>query len=77
MPGLVDSQVHIESSILTPGAFAMAYVPHGTIGTVSYPHEIANVLEMEGIEYMISGGNRVPAKFWFGDPSCITAIEFE
>lgn len=75
--GLVDSQLHIESSMLTPGAFAMACVPHGTIGIVSYPNEIANVLEMEGIEYMISGGNKVPLKFWFGAPSSIPATEFE
>ncbi|MCX6300919.1 MAG: adenine deaminase [Bacteroidia bacterium] len=77
LPGLIDSHIHIESSMLTPGNFAMASVPHGTIGVVSDPHEIANVLGIQGIEYMIKDAERVPLKFWFGAPSCVPATDFE
>jgi adenine deaminase len=77
LPGLIDSYGHIENSMQTPGAFSMVCVPHGTIGIVFDPHEIANVLGMEGIEYMISEGNKVPVKFWFGATSCVPAKEFE
>jgi adenine deaminase len=77
MPGLIDAHVHIESSMLTPGSFAMACVPHGTIGVVSDPHEIANVLGIKGVEYMIEDSKRVPVKFWFGAPSCVPATQYE
>jgi len=77
MPGLIDAHIHIESSMLTPAAFAMAAVPHGTIGVVSDPHEIANVLGIRGIDYMIEDSMRVPFKFWFGAPSCVPATGFE
>lgn len=77
LPGFVDSHVHIESSMLIPSQFAKMAIVHGTIGTVSDPHEIANVLGVEGIEYMIEDGKKVPFKFMFGAPSCVPATTFE
>src|ERR1700737_1249722 len=70
LPGFIDSHVHIESSMLIPSEFARLAVVHGTVATVSDPHEIANVCGMEGIEFMIENGNEVPFKFYFGAPSC-------
>ncbi len=75
--GLVDAHVHIESSMLTPAQFARLAVVHGTVGTVSDPHEIANVMGVKGVEYMITDGRRVPFKFCFGAPSCVPATNFE
>jgi adenine deaminase len=77
MPGFVDSHVHIESSMLVPAAFARLAVVHGTVGTVSDPHEIANVCGVEGVNYMIENGHKVPFKFNFGAPSCVPATSFE
>jgi adenine deaminase len=77
IPGLIDSHIHIESSMITPGAFALTAVRHGTCGVVSDPHEIANVLGTEGIEFMIEDGNKVPLNFYFGAPSCVPATDFE
>jgi adenine deaminase len=77
LPGFVDAHVHIESSMLTPAQFARLAVVHGTVATVSDPHEIANVLGYAGVEYMINDGNRVPFKFCFGAPSCVPATTFE
>lgn len=77
LPGFVDAHVHIESSMLTPAQFARLAVVHGTVATVSDPHEIANVLGIKGIEYMIEDGKRVPLKFCFGAPSCVPATIFE
>ena len=77
MPGLIDSHIHIESSMVTPGAFAMTAVKHGTCGVVSDPHEIANVLGIKGVEYMISDAKQVPLNFFFGAPSCFPATIFE
>jgi adenine deaminase len=77
LPGLIDSHVHVESSMLTPAQFARLAVVHGTVGTVSDPHEIANVLGVKGVEYMIEDGRRVPFKFCFGAPSCVPATTFE
>jgi adenine deaminase len=77
MPGFVDSHVHVESSLLVPSEFARLAVVHGTVATVSDPHEIANVLGVEGIDYMIENGNKVPFKFFFGAPSCVPATGFE
>nr|MBP7643775.1 adenine deaminase [Saprospiraceae bacterium] len=77
MPGFVDAHVHIESSMLTPSNFARMAVCHGTVGTVSDPHEIANVLGVEGVEYMIDNGKQVPFNFAFGAPSCVPATVFE
>jgi adenine deaminase len=76
-PGLVDAHVHIESSMLIPAEFAKIAVLHGTIATVSDPHEIANVLGEEGVKYMIENGKTVPFKFSFGVPSCVPATTFE
>jgi len=77
IPGLIDAHIHIESSMVTPGAFAMVAVTHGTTSVVSDPHEIANVLGRVGVEYMISDSRKVPLKFWFGAPSCVPATKFE
>lgn len=76
-PGFIDSHIHIESSMLVPSEFARLAVRHGTVATVSDPHEIANVCGMEGVNYMIENGNRVPLKFYFGAPSCVPATPFE
>ena len=77
MPGFVDSHIHIESSMLVPSEFARLAVKHGTVATVSDPHEIANVCGMEGVQYMIENGKTVPLKFYFGAPSCVPATAFE
>jgi len=77
MPGFVDAHVHIESSMLIPSEFARLAVVHGTVATVSDPHEIANVCGLEGVEYMIENGRTVPFKFNFGAPSCVPATIFE
>jgi len=76
-PGFIDSHVHIESSMLIPSEFARLAVVHGTVSTISDPHEIANVCGMEGVEFMIDNGNTVPFKFNFGAPSCVPATIFE
>ena len=77
MPGFVDSHIHIESSLLVPTEFARLAVTHGTIATVSDPHEIANVLGIEGVKYMVATGKLSPMKFYFGAPSCVPATSFE
>jgi adenine deaminase len=77
LPGFVDSHVHIESSMLIPSEFARMAVVHGTVGTVSDPHEIANVCGMDGVNFMIENGKQVPFKFNFGAPSCVPATSFE
>jgi len=77
LPGFVDAHVHIESSMLIPSEFARLAVVHGTVATVSDPHEIANVCGMEGVEFMIENGKTVPFKFNFGAPSCVPATTFE
>lgn len=77
LPGLIDAHIHIESSMVTPGAFATAAVRHGTTAVVSDPHEIANVLGTEGVNYMIADSGKVPLKFYFGAPSCVPATSFE
>ena len=77
LPGFVDAHIHIESSMLVPSEFARLAVTHGTVATVSDPHEIANVCGMEGIEFMIVNGKTVPFSFNFGAPSCVPATTFE
>jgi len=77
LPGFIDAHVHIESSMLVPSEFARLAVVHGTVATVSDPHEIANVCGIKGVEYMIENGNTVPFKFYFGAPSCVPATRFE
>lgn len=76
-PGFVDAHVHIESSMLIPSEFARLAVVHGTVGTLSDPHEIANVCGLKGVEFMIENGKSVPFKFNFGAPSCVPATTFE
>lgn len=77
MPGFTDSHVHIESSMLIPSEFARLAVVHGTVSTISDPHEIANVCGVEGVLFMIENGQKVPFKFNFGAPSCVPATGFE
>lgn len=77
MPGFIDAHVHVESSMLVPSEFARLAVVHGTVATISDPHEIANVCGMEGVEYMIENGKQVPFHFFFGAPSCVPATPFE
>ena len=77
IPGFVDAHIHIESAMLVPSEFAKIAVTHGTIATVSDPHEIANVLGVKGVDFMIENGKKVPLKFNFGAPSCVPATFFE
>ncbi len=77
MPGFLDAHIHVESSMLVPSQFARMAVVHGTVATVSDPHEIANVLGEAGIEFMLDDAARVPLKICFGVPSCVPATEFE
>ncbi len=77
LPGFIDAHIHIESSMLVPSEFAKIAVNHGTVATVSDPHEIANVLGVKGVEFMIENGKKTPFKFNFGAPSCVPATSFE
>jgi adenine deaminase len=77
LPGLIDAHIHIESSMITPGAFGHEAVRHGTAGVVSDPHEIANVLGIRGVKFMIRDAEKSPVSFWFGAPSCVPATDFE
>lgn len=74
MPGFIDSHVHIESSMMVPHKFARIAVSHGTIGVIADPHEIGNVLGVEGINYMIRSGREARFNFCFGAPSCVPAV---
>ena len=77
LPGFVDAHIHIESSMVVPSEFAKIALIHGTVATVSDPHEIANVLGVKGVDFMIENGKKVPLKFNFGAPSCVPATSFE
>ena len=77
LPGFIDAHIHIESSMLVPSEFAKIAVLHGTVATISDPHEIANVLGKDGVYYMIENSKKVPLKFHFGAPSCVPATSFE
>jgi len=77
LPGFIDAHVHIESSMLPPTEFARLAVAHGTVASVSDPHEIGNVLGVKGVEFMIDNGNKTPFKYFFGAPSCVPATIFE
>ncbi|HSD07564.1 adenine deaminase [Flavobacterium sp.] len=77
MPGFIDAHIHIESSMLVPSEFAKIAVLHGTVATISDPHEVANVLGSAGVYYMIENSKKVPLKFHFGAPSCVPATSFE
>lgn len=77
LPGFIDAHIHIESSMVVPAEFAKVAVLHGTVGTVSDPHEIANIMGIEGVNYMIENSKTVPFNFFFGAPSCVPATRFE
>jgi adenine deaminase len=77
LPGFIDAHIHIESSMLVPSEFSRLAVVHGTVATISDPHEIGNVLGIPGVQYMIDNGRQVPFKFFFGAPSCVPATPFE
>ena len=77
LPGFIDAHIHIESSMVLPSEFAKVAVLHGTVGTVSDPHEIANVMGIDGVNYMIENSKTVPFNFFFGAPSCVPATSFE
>jgi adenine deaminase len=77
LPGFVDAHVHVESSMLPPSEFARLAVVHGTVATVSDPHEIANVLGTAGVHYMLESAARVPLKILFGAPSCVPATHYD
>lgn len=77
LPGFIDAHVHIESSMLVPSEFAQIAVKHGSVGTISDPHEIANVLGIAGVNYMIDNARQIPFHFYFGAPSCVPATNFE
>ena len=77
IPGFVDAHIHIESTLLVPSEFARLVVRHGTVGVVADPHEIANVLGIQGVEYMIENAKTVPFKTYYGAPSCVPATPFE
>lgn len=77
LPGLIDAHVHIESSMLTPAEFGRIACRHGTVASVSDPHEIANVLGMEGVRFMATNAEQTPFKVFFGAPSCVPATSFE
>jgi len=76
-PGLIDAHVHVESSLLTPAEFGRAAFVHGTVASVSDPHEIANVLGVAGVEWMLEDARRSPFQVYFGAPSCVPATPFE
>jgi len=77
LPGFIDAHIHIESSMLVPYEFARVALKHGTVATISDPHEIANVLGISGVQYMIDNARNAKLKFHFGAPSCVPATNFE
>lgn len=77
LPGFIDAHIHVESSMLVPSEFARLATLHGTVATISDPHEIGNVLGVDGIRYMIRNGKQVPFHFYFGASSCVPATPFE
>ncbi|RLC53776.1 MAG: adenine deaminase, partial [Candidatus Cloacimonadota bacterium] len=77
IPGFIDAHVHVESSMLTPVEFARTAILHGTVAVVTDPHEIANVLGIAGVNFMIENGKISPMKFYFSAPSCVPATPFE
>ena len=77
LPGFIDAHIHIESSMLTPSRFAEAVVSHGTTSVITDPHEIANVMGLNGIKYMMKDATSVPLNFFFTAPSCVPTTDFE
>ncbi len=71
LPGFIDAHIHIESSMLVPYEFARIALTHGTVATISDPHEIANVLGVDGVYYMLENAKDALLKFNFGAPSCV------
>ena len=76
-PGFIDSHIHIESAMMPPSEFARIALAHGTVAAVCDPHEIANVLGVQGVRYMMENAAEVPLKFYFSAPSCVPATMFE
>lgn len=77
LPGFIESHIHIESTMLTPSRFAEIVIPHGTTTVIADPHEIANVMGIEGIDFMIQDGKSSPLNFYYTAPSCVPATIFE
>jgi len=77
VPGFIDAHVHIESSQLSPTEFARAILPHGTTCVIADPHEIANVLGLEGLRYMLRATDELPLRVYFMAPSCVPASPLE
>src|SRR5690348_13370957 len=77
VPGIVDAHIHIESSMLPPAEFARLAATHGTVATASDPHEIANVLGIEGVRWMLEDASHAAVKICFGAPSCVPATSFD
>ena len=77
LPGFIDAHIHIESSMVTPYAFAGTALTHGTVATISDPHEIANVCGLKGVQYMIDDAKEAMLKIFWGAPSCVPATSFE
>ncbi|MBI0583655.1 MAG: adenine deaminase [Methanomassiliicoccus sp.] len=77
LPGLIDAHVHVESSLLTPFRYAQGAVAHGTTAVVANPHEIANVMGMEGVRFMVEDGRRTPLRFFWTAPSCVPSTGLE
>ncbi|MEM2152950.1 MAG: adenine deaminase, partial [Candidatus Bathyarchaeia archaeon] len=77
LPAYIDGHVHIESSLMTPRMFARAVVPHGTCCVVADPHEIANVLGLDGVKFMLEDSEKTPLKFYFMIPSSVPSTDFE
>ena len=76
-PGLIDAHIHLESSMVSPSAFAQAVLPHGTTAVVTDPHEIANVMGTDGIAYMLQATQGLPIDVWFLLPSCVPATPMD
>ena len=77
IPGFIDSHIHLESSMISPSNFAKAVLPHGTTSVIADSHEIANVLGMEGINFMVEDGRKAPFDFYYTAPSCVPSTSFE
>lgn len=77
LPGLIDSHVHIESSMMSPVNYANEALRHGVVAAIADPHEIANVCGLSGVEYMVKSASLSPMKIFFGAPSCVPATSFE
>lgn len=76
-PGLIDSHIHIESSMMTPAEFAKSVIPHGTVAVVTDPHEIANVAGEDGISFMLENSKGLPMDVFFMLPSCVPATPLD